>query len=163
MGTSHDSMQLAQMVMSDCGVSCAATDRLQTRVAERIQRHIDGLQPEPVGVPDSFREGVEAAARLIDQKADVYAARFGHDDMGGLSFGTGQHADIKRDTHSVLIKLADEIRALHAAPQPEQPAQTGGVHLNQAQLDALREVLRISDREHEAWRVVKDAIEGKQP
>ncbi|MBA4707552.1 hypothetical protein [Aquitalea aquatica] len=46
----YDTMRLAEMVLSDCGCSTAISDRLQRRVAERIQRHIDGLQPvQPAG------------------------------------------------------------------------------------------------------------------
>ena len=78
-----------------------------------------GAQPTP-SVPDGWREGVESAARLIDMKADLYSTRFGHDDMGGLSFGTGAHAEIKMDHYTSLLELADEVRAMLAsAPKPE--------------------------------------------
>lgn len=71
-------------------------------------------------VPDGWREGVESAARLIDMKAELYSTQFGHDDMGGLSFGTGAHAEIKMDHYTGLLELADEVRAmLAAAPKPE--------------------------------------------
>ena len=60
-------------------------------------------------------EGVEAAVNLIDKKAEDYAMEHGHDDMGGLSFGTGQHAQIKADYHSSLIELAAEVLGLIAA------------------------------------------------
>ena len=70
--------------------------------------------------PDGWREGVESAARLIDLKADLYSTRFGHDDMGVLSFGTGENAEIKMAHYTVLLNLADEVRAmLAAAPKPE--------------------------------------------
>ena len=76
-------------------------------------------QPSP-SVQDRWKEGVEAAARLIDQKAELYAIRFGHDDMGVLSFGTGSHAEIKMGHYTSMIELADEVRAmLAAAPKPE--------------------------------------------
>lgn len=80
---------------------------------------LPGAQPAPKGV-DGWKEGVESAARLIDQKAELYAIRFGHDDLGGLSFGTGPHAEIKMDHYTSMIELADEVRAtLAAAPKPE--------------------------------------------
>ena len=83
---------------------------------------VDGYvpaQPAPKGV-DGWREGVESAARLIDQKAELYAIRFGRDDIGGLSFGQGPHAKIKMDHYTSMIELADEVRAtLAAAPKPE--------------------------------------------
>ena len=78
-----------------------------------------GKQSAP-SVPDGWKEGVESAARLIDQKAELYAIRFGHDDLGGLSFGTGPHAEIKMDHYISMIELADEVRAtLAASLKPE--------------------------------------------
>lgn len=76
-------------------------------------------QPAP-SVPDVWRDGVESAARLIDMKAELYSNRFGHDDMGSLSFGTGAHAEIKMDHYTGLLELAEEVRStLAAAPKPE--------------------------------------------
>ena len=75
---------------------------------------IPGAHPAP-SVPDGWKEGVEAAARLIDQKAERYANRFGIDDVGGLSFGQGPHAEIKMDHYTSMIELADEVRAMLAA------------------------------------------------
>lgn len=77
-------------------------------------------QPAP-SVPDGWKEGVEAAARLIDQKAELYAIRFGHDDMGMLSFGTGARAEIKMDHYTSLLELADEVRAMLAAAPETKP------------------------------------------
>lgn len=56
--------------------------------------------------------GINVAAQLIQKKADDYAEQFGHDDMGGLSFGSGRHADVKSDHHSFMLELVDELRAL---------------------------------------------------
>ena len=75
---------------------------------------LPGAHPAP-SVPDGWKEGVEAAARLIDQKAERYANRFGIDDVGGLSFGEGPHAEIKMDHYTSMIELADEVRAMLAA------------------------------------------------
>lgn len=83
------------------------------------------LYPDPVppaesAAPDGWRNGVEAVAQMIQQKADDYAQRFGHDDMGRLSFGQGAHAHAKLEYHSDLCELAEEARAmLAAAPKPE--------------------------------------------
>jgi hypothetical protein len=64
-----------------------------------------------------WQQGVEAVAKMLDKKADDYAMEFGHDDMGGLSFGSGDHAQVKLEYHSSLIELAEEVRAmLSAAP-----------------------------------------------
>ena len=81
---------------------------------------LPGAQSAP-SVPDGWKEGVEAAARLIDQKAELYAIRFGHDDMGMLSFGTGARAEIKMDYYTSLLELADEVRAMLAAAPETKP------------------------------------------
>ena len=87
---------------------------------DALRQAMDYAQPAP-SVPDGWKEGVESAARLIDQKAELYAIRFGQDDMGVLSFGTGAHAEIKMDHYTGLLELADEVRAmLAAAPKPEE-------------------------------------------
>ena len=84
---------------------------------DALRQAMDYAQPAP-SVPDGWKEGVESAARLIDQKAELYAIRFGHDDLRGLSFGAGPHAEIKMDHYTNLIELADEVRAtLAAAPE----------------------------------------------
>ncbi|PJL41030.1 hypothetical protein B9Y78_07955 [Stenotrophomonas maltophilia] len=59
--------------------------------------------------------GIEAAAKLIQKKADDYAEEFGYDDMGGLSFGRGIHAEVKSDHHFFMLELVDELRALLAS------------------------------------------------
>lgn len=86
-----------------------------------------GATPAASAVPDGFREGVEAVARLIDRKAELYAIRFGCDDMGGLSFGRGQSGEIKMDHYTGLLELANEVRAMFAAaPKPaESTTRTG--------------------------------------
>jgi len=93
---------------------------------ERNPNHATWVEPlyaSPVpaqSVPDGFREGAEAAARLIDQKAELYATRFGHDNTGGISFGQGPHAKSRMDHYTGLLELADELRAaLAKAPKPE--------------------------------------------
>lgn len=65
--------------------------------------------------------GIEKCAKYIEKKAEDYATEYGHDDNGGLSFGSGHHAEIKMDYYYGLIELAEELRALpSAAPQPPQ-------------------------------------------
>jgi hypothetical protein len=63
-------------------------------------------------VVQGWMDGVEAVAKMLDKKADDYACEYGSDDMGSLSFGQGNHADAKRDYHSSLIELAEEVRAM---------------------------------------------------
>ncbi|HHA2881270.1 TPA: hypothetical protein ACOFD0_001274 [Stenotrophomonas maltophilia] len=72
---------------------------------------IRALAAAPAQVVD-LGAGIEAAAKLIQKKADDYAEEFGYDDMGGLSFGRGLHAEVKSDHHSFMLELVDELRAL---------------------------------------------------
>jgi hypothetical protein len=82
-------------------------------------------QPAPA-VPEGWRAGVEAVAALIEKKVDDYAADFGHIDLGHLSFGIGPKSDIRRDHHSSLVELAEEVRALAAAPAQGQQVECQG-------------------------------------
>lgn len=54
----------------------------------------------------------------------------------------------------------DALRRLVAAAP--QVATSAGLHLNPTQVAALREVLRISDRQHDAWDTLKAALKGNQ-
>lgn len=78
----------------------------------------EALQPaaaDPAG-------GVTPGAYLR-KKADDFAKEHGYDDMGGLSFGRGAHAEAKLDYHSNLLELADELDVLTSTARPvEQPA-----------------------------------------
>ena len=67
--------------------------------------------------------GIEAAAKLLERKADDFARENGSDDLGSLSFGRGAHADAKLEYHSTLLELAEEIRSL-APPPPAQAADS---------------------------------------
>lgn len=68
-----------------------------------------------LGAAAGYAQGVEAVAKLLEKKADDYASENGYDDMGGLSFGGGRNAEAKRDYHSGLLELAEEIRAMPSA------------------------------------------------
>lgn len=56
------------------------------------------------------------AAAFIERKAEEFARDFGYSDMGSLSFGSGDHAQVKMDHYTSLTELAEEIRALAASP-----------------------------------------------
>ncbi len=62
-------------------------------------------------------DGIETVVKMLEKKADDYAMEYGYEDMGALSFGSGQHAEAKLDYHSNLIELAEEVRALNS-PSP---------------------------------------------
>lgn len=71
-------------------------------------------QPAP-SVPDTYAAGINAVAAMLQSKAAEYAKEHGHDDMGGLSFGSGMGGEIKMDYYTNLIELADDVRAMIAA------------------------------------------------
>lgn len=98
------------------GFTCHA-DRRDQWIAEGKEVYV--MDTAPPAQASAWVAGVEAVAKLIEKKADDYAMEYGHDDMGGLSFGSGQHAQAKADYHGSLIELAEEVRAmLAAAPTP---------------------------------------------
>lgn len=66
----------------------------------------------PTTQPTTWTEGVQAVAAMLAKKADDFAMEHGHDDMGGLSFGSGAHAEAKMDWHSGLLELEEEVRAM---------------------------------------------------
>jgi hypothetical protein len=84
--------------------------------AEALYLHPPTLRlPEPMG----YAAGIEAVAAMIEAKAQSFAGQHGSDDMGSLSFGSGDHAEAKSDYYNSLVELAEEVRAmLDAAPTP---------------------------------------------
>ncbi|MCU1123568.1 hypothetical protein ABK045_20385 [Stenotrophomonas pavanii] len=85
-------------------------------VASEIGRLMQGpLYTAPPALPAQAVDlgpGLDAAASLIQKKADDYADEFGYDDMGALSFGRGHHAEVKSAHHFFMLELVDELRAL---------------------------------------------------
>jgi hypothetical protein len=71
-------------------------------------------------IPEGWAQGVEAVAKMLDKSADDYAREYGHDDMGSLSFGSGSHAEAKREYHTYLIETAEAARSLISASQGER-------------------------------------------
>lgn len=71
-----------------------------------------GPQPAPVvPVITFYRDGIEAAAKWIDQQREAYDSEHGWSDpdTGAFEFGN----DAQRDYSSTLAELAEGIRALH--------------------------------------------------
>ena len=66
---------------------------------------------QPAPVITFYRDGIEAAAKWIDQQREAYDSENGrHDpDTGSFEFGS----EIKREYSSTLEELAEGIRALH--------------------------------------------------
>lgn len=56
-----------------------------------------------------WRDGIDAAARVLTKKAESFAEDHGHSDLGVLSFGSGSRAEAKLEYHNGLIELAEEL------------------------------------------------------
>lgn len=67
--------------------------------------------PQPVPVVTFYRDGIEAAAKWIDQQRKAYDSEHGWSDpdTGAFEFGN----DAQREYSSTLEELAEGIRALH--------------------------------------------------
>lgn len=84
---------------------------LYTRRVESILAALSGAAPtKPT-----------TAGAYLRKKAEAYAMEHGHDEMGGLSFGSGAHAEVKMDHYTNLLELADELDALAGAAQGAEP------------------------------------------
>lgn len=97
----------------------------QLEEACRLAVQAVAAQVHPSAAPEGWSKGVESVAKMLAKKADDYAAEYGHDDMGGLSFGSGNHAEARREYHSSLIELEEEVRAMiSAAPAAPKVVST---------------------------------------
>ncbi|TES73977.1 hypothetical protein E2P84_20445 [Burkholderia cepacia] len=72
-----------------------------------------------------YRAGIEAVAKFIDKKAADYLDEYGYveHDTGAVSWGAGNHADAKRDYHSSLVELAEEVREFGGSRSPAMAAE----------------------------------------
>ena len=92
-----------------CGpVMCAYTERQQW---EDYQELI--AQPRDDSALREMIAGVyEECAKIPQSIAESLATTYGYDDMGGLSFGKGDHAEEKMGRYNELLEISDAIRAL---------------------------------------------------
>lgn len=99
-----------------------------TLAMDAMRASLSQPEPEAVQVPQGWVDGVNAAAKLLDKKADEYAGQFGGVDPETGAFEFKREAQL--EYHSTLVELADEIRAtLAAAPQsPAQAEERGDEH-----------------------------------
>ncbi|WP_240789038.1 rRNA adenine N-6-methyltransferase family protein [Raoultella ornithinolytica] len=81
-------------------------DRVPAHRRIPLYRH---AQPAPVVT--FYRDGIEAAAKWIDQQREAYDSEHGWSDPDTGSFEFG--SEIKREYSSTLEELAEGIRALH--------------------------------------------------
>ncbi|MEZ2435058.1 DUF551 domain-containing protein [Raoultella planticola] len=75
-------------------------------LVEALYRH---AQPAPVVT--FYRDGIEAAAKWIDQQREAYDSEHGRHDTGTGFFEFGN--DAQREYSSTLEELAEGIRAMH--------------------------------------------------
>lgn len=65
--------------------------------------------PQPV---EAIEQSVaEACALKLESEANTLASTCGYEDMGGLSFGRGDHAEAKMGRYNELLELAEAIRS----------------------------------------------------
>ena len=76
------------------------------KIGDKLYRH---AQPAPVVT--FYRDGIEAAAKWIDQQREAYDSEHGWSDPGTGSFEFGN--DAQREYSSTLEELAEGIRSLH--------------------------------------------------
>ncbi|MCA7985203.1 hypothetical protein [Burkholderia vietnamiensis] len=95
------------------------------KIADEIEALLSPApRTEVAGAVPGWAQGVEAVAKMLDKKGADYVDEFGYveHDTGALSFGQGAHADVKRDYHSSLVELAEEVRAMAAPPSADAAA-----------------------------------------
>lgn len=128
-GAAMPDLQDAAALLRKYRKLCQEVGRGDSAHLDRIETAAVAVQTVAARAPaDSGAAGIEAAAKLLERKADDFAREHGSDDLGGLSFGRGAHADAKLEYHSTLLELAEEIRSLTPTP----PAQTADSVLEDA-------------------------------
>lgn len=91
------------------------------RLSDAIAAVEDNFVQSAPSVPDTYAAGINAVAAMLQSKAAEYAKEHGHDDMGGLSFGSGMGGEIKMDYYTNLVELVDDVRAMLADAPEAKP------------------------------------------
>lgn len=83
---------------------------------DQCSKNVKGAFPlyrhaQPAPVASFYRDGIEAAAKWLDQQREAYDSEHGWSDPGTGTFEFGN--DAQRDYSSTLEELAEGIRALH--------------------------------------------------
>jgi hypothetical protein len=89
----------------------ALSDRIHELQGELLSARTEIERMRTELPPAQARERVRIA-KWFEKRAEDYAMEYGHDDMGGLTFGTGHHAEVRQDYHSELLENAKAIRAM---------------------------------------------------
>lgn len=78
---------------------------------KQLDDAVQGRDTQPAPVVTFYRDGIEAAAKWIDQQREAYDSEHGRHDLDTASFEFGN--DAQREYSSTLEELAEGIRALH--------------------------------------------------
>lgn len=86
-------------------------DREANKFADPRRKIMLYRHAQPAPVVTFYRDGIEAAAKWIDQQREAYDSEHGWSDPGTGSFEFGN--DAQREYSSTLEELAEGIRSLH--------------------------------------------------
>lgn len=137
-------------------------DREANKFADPRRQIMLYRHAQPAPVVTFYRDGIEAAAKWIDQQREAYDSEHGWSDPGTGSFEFGN--DAQREYSSTLEELAEGIRALHqnAGNSPVIPdGWTGNDKANAAliMLDRIETVDPVDDDRIEGIkRIVRELV-----
>ncbi|CAH4012449.1 DUF550 domain-containing protein [Citrobacter freundii] len=102
--------------ISDGEITAAMEEKLKVNMARQWPEPKDGeprlhIKEQATPVVSFYRDGIEAAAKWVDQKREAYDDEYGrHDpDTGFFEFGN----DSQREYSDTLVEIAEGIRSLH--------------------------------------------------
>ncbi|EMJ6502190.1 DUF550 domain-containing protein [Klebsiella pneumoniae] len=102
--------------ITDDQITQAMIEKLEVNKQREWPEPKDGeprlhIKEQPAPVVTFYRDGIEAAAKWIDQQREAYDSEHGRHDLDTGSFEFGN--DAQREYSSTLEELAEGIRALH--------------------------------------------------
>lgn len=91
---------------------------------EEVRKALAHPAPE-AAQPLSFAEGVKAAVKWVEKRRDDYIDEFGYNDpdTGALEFGTGSHAEAKREYVGELEEIVEGLNAILTRASAESVAE----------------------------------------
>jgi hypothetical protein len=150
-------------IWQDCSKEYAA-DRELNSTSRGWRYEVRALYTTPPTTEAAAQAAAQAmreeCAEFFEQKACTYAAMYGYEDMGALSFGRGPNANAMTEYYSSLLEHAEAIRSL--------PLETSA--LEAFGMKVLREDRRVlgysayavSVDDNQIRAIVKRVIEGEK-
>ena len=130
--------------------NCLATQQQAEPVARDVVYEV--LYGLRISTRHQCMEAADKIAALFPAQPPAVAV-LGVTNISMETIGGNHRVVLHVGTIGEMYDLGKSLRSiLSAAPQPAV------LTLNQAQVEALKEVLRISDRSHEAWDILKKAL-----